>query len=177
MFALIGTLIQQFLVPISLSDSSKSQELIVEEKRVELVRQSADEQAELVAQAQSYLESQNSPLAKVTPHILAKKHWRLIIGISAIESQFCTRKLYLNCWGIGGDFAYRHYPTLEAGVDDVDALISHWQAKGKWLTPRAMNCSYVVPCNENWVKTVNSVISDLDAIVQRTTGAPKNNAL
>lgn len=123
---------------------------------------------ELIAQIKSYLEKKGSPFADVTPYLLKQKHWRLAIGISAIESQFCTKKLYLNCWGIGGDSAYRHYNSLEEGIEDFDNLIERRQARGKWLTVESMNCSYVVPCNRNWVRVVNSTLKDLDEIISRT---------
>jgi len=157
-------------MPASLSNSDKPATVVYQEQQSERERQSALARKELEAQVRSYLEDRDSPLAEVVPYILSKKHWQLLIGISAIESQFCTRKLYLNCWGIGGDYAYRHYASLEEGIDDTDALIARWQAKGKWMTPEQMNCSYVVPCNPNWVKAVKSTISELNAIVSRTVG-------
>ena len=166
--ALLVIVLHTALTPVSSSLSDKPRDQIVVAKKedpAELARK------EFASQIKSYLEGKKSPLAEKTDYLLTKKHWKLLIAISAIESQWCTRKLYLNCWGIGGDYAYRRYATLEEGIDDADALISRWQAKGKWLTVESMNGSYVVPRNPTWVRTVNSVIKDLNAIARRTMGS------
>lgn len=112
-------------------------------------------------EVKQFLESKKSPLAPHTELLLQQKHWKLLIAISAIESQYCKRKIGWNCWGIGGDSAYRKYPNIEAAIVDANALIESWQSKGKWLTPEEMNCSYVVPCNQNWVNVVNKVSKEL----------------
>jgi hypothetical protein len=113
------------------------------------------------ARVRKYLDDKKSPLASETQFLLTRRHWKLLIAISAIESQYCKRKIDFNCWGIGGDSAYRHYKSLKEAITDADALIEKWQAKGRWLTTKDMNCSYVVPCNQNWVTTVNHVLEEL----------------
>lgn len=110
---------------------------------------------------QQFLESKDSPLAPHTALLLEQEHWKLLIAISAIESQYCKRQLGWNCWGIGGDSAYRKYPNIQAAILDANALIEHWQSKGRWLTVEDMNCHYVVPCNPNWVYVVNKVQKEL----------------
>lgn len=111
-----------------------------------------------------YLESKESPLAPETEFLLEHKHWKLLIAISAIESQFCKKQIDFNCWGIGGDSAYRHYPSIRAAIVDADALIEHWQKDHKrWLTVEDMNGSYVVPRNENWERVVNNVLNELES--------------
>ena len=112
----------------------------------------------------AYLQSKQSPLSHDEVGLLVEqKHWRLLIAVSAIESQYCKRQLGYNCWGIGGDSAYRHYKNFSEAIIDANALIEKWQQRGKWLTPEQMNCSYVVPCNENWVRTVNKVLQEIES--------------
>lgn len=109
----------------------------------------------------AYLTTKKSPLAGDSEYILTLKHWRLLLAISAIESQFCIHQIDYNCWGVGGDSAYRHYSSFRAALVDADALIEKWQAKGRWLTPEDMNCSYVVPCSDNWVRVVHKTLLEL----------------
>ena len=118
----------------------------------------------LQSSVKEFLESKGSPLAPETELLLEQKHWKLLIAISAIESQYCKRQLGYNCWGIGGDSAYRHYESYADAIVDADALIEHWQIKGRWLTVEDMNCHYVVPCNDNWVRVVNKVLADLEQL-------------
>lgn len=112
-----------------------------------------------------FLASKKSPLASETDFLLQQKHWKLLIAISAIESQYCKRQLGNNCWGIGGDHSYRHYSSIKAAIIDANDLIEYWQQRGRWLTIDDMNCHYVVPCNPNWVKVVNQTLNDLYAII------------
>lgn len=116
-----------------------------------------------VSQVRGYLESKGSPLAPETDVLLQQKHWKLLIAISAIESQYCKRQLGNNCWGIGGDSAYRHYDSIRDAIIDAENLITRWQERGRWLTVEDMNCHYVVPCNPNWVSVVNKVLKELEA--------------
>jgi hypothetical protein len=123
---------------------------------------------ELPTRLREFLESKQSPLAPDTEFLLELKHWKLLVAISAIESQYCKRQLGYNCWGIGGDSAYRYYSSFRAAAQDANDLIERWQTKGKWLTVEEMNGSYVVPASENWVRVVNKVIKELDDIQSRT---------
>lgn len=116
------------------------------------------------AAIRTFLESKQSPLAPDTEFVLELKHWKLLIAISAIESQYCKRQLGYNCWGIGGDSAYRHYSSYRAAAQDANDLIERWQKKGRWLTVEDMNCSYVVPCSPNWVKVVNQNLDLLNGL-------------
>lgn len=122
-------------------------------------------QSELQSEVSLYLESKHSPLAPYANTLVGLNHWRLIIAISSIESQYCKYQLGNNCWGIttaaGG---YAHYSDFGAGAIAEEALIERWQARGKWLTVESMNCSYVVPCNPNWVRTVNATLAQLSKI-------------
>ena len=123
-----------------------------------------EETPRLEASVREYLESKDSPLAAHTTVLLEQKHWKLLIAISAIESQYCKRQISWNCWGIGGDSAYRHYSSIPEAIVDADALIERWQQRGRWLTVEDMNCHYVVPCNPNWVYVVNDVLKKLNNI-------------
>lgn len=133
------------------------------------VQESAPQESQLNKEIRGFLESKNSPLAQETDLLLTQKHWKLLIAISAIESQYCKRQLSFNCWGIGGDAAYRHYSSFAEALVDANDLIERWQQRGRWLTIDDMNCSYVVPCNPNWVRVVTLNLKTLDDIIARTT--------
>lgn len=117
----------------------------------------------LHTKVESFLESKHSPLAAETDVLLAQKHWQLIIAISAIESSYCLHSIGNNCWGIKGGTDYKSYPTLRDAIPDVERLIEYRQSRGQWLTIESMNCSYVVPCNANWVRVVNLVMAKLNS--------------
>jgi hypothetical protein len=123
----------------------------------------ATEAVQLESSVKEFLESKKSPLSSHTKLILEQKHWKLLIGISAIESQYCKRQLGNNCWGItklsGG---YRAYATLDEAIVDANNLIERRQKQGRWLTVDSMNGSYVVPKNQNWVNVVNKNIIQLE---------------
>ncbi len=126
------------------------------------IREDPIAQQSLEQNVGEFLESKDSPLAPETKFLLAQKHWKLLIAISAIESQYCKRQLGNNCWGVGGDSAYRHYSSIRASIQDANDLIEHWQKQGRWLTVEDMNCHYVQPCNPTWVKVVNKVLEELN---------------
>lgn len=118
------------------------------------------------ALVRGYLDSKSSPLAEHTDYLLTKPTWKLLIAVSSIESQFCKRQVDFNCWGIGGDSAYRHYKNHEEAIDDADRVIQYWQAKGRWLTVEDMNCHYVQPCSPNWVKVVNKTLQEIKNLIE-----------
>lgn len=125
--------------------------------------------APLNVEVQAFLESKDSPLAPHIDTLLEQEHWKLIVAISAIESSYCKRQLGNNCWGItDSSGAYKSYASFDEAIIDANGLITRWQARGKWLTVEDMNCSYVVPCNANWVSVVNTVLSKLESYEQGT---------
>ena len=117
-----------------------------------------------------FLADKESPLASETDFFLQQKHWKLLIAISAIESQYCRRKLGNNCWGIGGEKNYRYYDSIRDSIFDANNFIQSWQDKERWLTVEDMNCSYNVPCSDNWVSVVNMVIVELEIYERQSFG-------
>ena len=110
----------------------------------------------------AYLQSKQSPLSTEEVGLLVKQeHWKLLVALMGIESQFCRRQLGYNCFGVGGDSAYRHYNNFSEAIVDADALISRWQKRGRWLTVSDMNGHYVQPYNENWERVVNKILNDI----------------
>ena len=123
----------------------------------------------LTDEVQKYLQSKNSPLAPESAFLVQQKHWKLIIAISDAESSFCKHQLFFNCWGIKAgpgqphtDQGYAKYKSLQDAIKQTNDFIEKWQAKGKWLTPEQMNCSYVVPCSPNWLHTVKTILQELN---------------
>ena len=142
-----------FLTPRTLDDVLESQTPKQEEPRTQLD-----------TRLREFLEIKKSPLVSDVEFLLKLKHWKLLIAISAIESQYCQYQLGYNCWGISGDEHYRYYSSFRAAAQDANDLIESWQVKGKWLTVEDMNCSYVVPCSPNWVRVVNQNLKILNEL-------------
>lgn len=110
----------------------------------------------------AYLQSKGSPLNRSEVSLLVEQeHADLLIAIMGIESQFCKRQLYYNCFGVGGDSAYRRYNNFSESIIDADALITRWQKRGRWLTVADMNGHYVQPYNPNWERVVNKILNDI----------------
>jgi hypothetical protein len=112
-----------------------------------------------------YLDIKKSPLVDESAFLMKQKNWRLLVAISAIESQFCLRQHGFNCWGIGGDSAYRHYSSLKAAIQDANDFIEIWHQKGKWATVHEMNGSYVVPYSQNWENVVNRTLQEMEIAI------------
>ena len=120
------------------------------------------QQLNLEFQLKGYLNSRHSPLSNEISYLLEQEHWKLLIAVSAIESQFCTKQVGFNCWGVTQlDGKYRRFESLREGIKETNDLIERWQNRGRWLTVNDMNCHYVQPCNPNWVKVVNKVLGEL----------------
>lgn len=110
----------------------------------------------------AYLQNKKSPLSSSEVSLLVEqKHGDLLIALMGIESQFCKRQLGYNCFGVGGDSAYRHYNNFSESIIDADALITRWQERGRWLTVADMNGHYVQPYNPNWERVVNKILNDI----------------
>jgi hypothetical protein len=131
---------------------------------IKQVEETIEQPVDVATKIRLFLESKQSPLASDAEYIAKLKHWKLLIAISAIESQYCKRQLGYNCWGIGGDSAYRYYSSFRAAAQDANDLIENWQSKGRWLTVEDMNGSYVVPYSENWERVVKQVLKQLDEL-------------
>ena len=131
-------------------------------KQTKLERQSVQNHQDTLKRVVAYLNRKQSPLSEDEASLLLKqKHWRLLIGLMGIESQFCRRQLGYNCFGLGGDSAYRHYNNFSESIIDADALITRWQKKGRWLTVADMNGHYVQPFNENLERVVNKILKEI----------------
>ena len=122
----------------------------------------------LGANLKNYLQTKKSPLAEEVDYLLTKPNWKLVLAITRIESQFCTRALGNNCWGIKAGANYAKYATLQDGIAAADSLIAKWQARGRWLTVEDMSCSYVVPCSGNWVTVTKKTLIELNQIEEES---------
>lgn len=118
-----------------------------------------------------YLQSKKSPLADYADVIIQQPNWKKIIAISAIESGFCTRKISYNCWGIGGDSAYRHYKSYTHAILDAEKVMEKYQSKSY----SQMNGVYNQPGSKNWLNTTTKIDAELTAIEKRTNGLDRNS--
>ena len=144
--ALLPSRTIEIKVEHSIQEKTKS----IEEIRIEKIKE--------------YLEKKESPLADHAEKIASQKHWRLLIAISHIESQFCKRKIAYNCWGLGGDSNYQKYTGYSEAIEAANKLIEKFQQRGKWMTVESMMGSYVVPGSPNWRNTVNGTLEELKNI-------------
>ena len=108
----------------------------------------------------SYLESKKSPMAPYAEELLEKEHYRLIIGISFEESNFCKRNIRPhNCWGIGGGKP-EQYRDYAHAFSRADQLIQKYH-DGGLTTPKLMRNRWVGWKNDKWILAVEQVTRDL----------------
>lgn len=115
-----------------------------------------------VSGLQRYLEDKRSPMAPYAETLLGQYHYRLIIGISFAESNFCKYNIRpYNCWGIGGGRpeSYADYP---AAFERADQLIERYHNRGM-TTPKTMRTTWVGWHNDNWIIAVEQVIREMEA--------------
>jgi len=111
---------------------------------------------------EEYLKSKNSPLAPYADVLLEQYHYRLILGISFAESNFCKVQIQPhNCWGIGGTNAER-YATYADGIVRANQLIQRYQDNGM-KNPRLMHNTWVGWDNNRWILAVEQITEDLES--------------
>ncbi len=116
-----------------------------------------------VAILREYLLEKSSPLADNAEVLLQQFHYRLIIGISFAESNFCKVQIRANnCWGIGGGYP-ESYDTLADGITRANNLIQRYHNNGM-TTPRLMRNTWVGWPNQNWVLAVEQVTDRLESL-------------
>jgi hypothetical protein len=115
-----------------------------------------------VEQLRNYLLSKNnSPLAQEAELLLQQYHFRLIIGISFAESNFCLYQIMPNnCWGIGGGRPER-YQSLAEGITRANELIQKYRDQGM-TTPKLMRDTWVGWRNHNWAIAVDQTAQELE---------------
>jgi len=114
-----------------------------------------------LAPLRAYLESKNSPMAPHAEELLKQYHYRLIIGISFAESNFCKRNIRPhNCWGIGGGKP-EQYKDYAAAFERANQLIQKYHNSGL-TTPKLMRNRWVGWQNDGWIRAVNQVTLALE---------------
>lgn len=112
-----------------------------------------------------YLVKVKSPLSTYCPQLLESPYWSVIIGISAIEQQYCnlrpTTSPY-NCFGLMSNGHLIKFNDFGEAIDYLnDFLAKH---EDKHPTVESLNCWYVQPCSPNWLKTVLKVKQELESL-------------
>ena len=113
---------------------------------------------------QSYLESQNSPLAIYAPYFAAEEDYKTIIAISNSESNMGLHCYYNNCSGIFGGSGLKKYKNYPEWIADFQALIDK---RYKGMTLSQMNGVYVQPRSLNWLAASTKVYQDLSTLEQK----------
>ena|SRR3989344_2521358 len=115
-----------------------------------------------VEKLKTYLVSKKSPLASEAAELLKLQHYRLVLGISFAESNFCKHQIRPhNCWGIGGGKP-ETYQSYTHGVTRADQLIQKYQVSGL-TTPKLMRNRWVGWQNDSWIRAVEQVTRELEA--------------
>jgi len=108
-----------------------------------------------------YLASKNSPMTPHAEELLKNYHYRLIIGISFAESNFCKRNIKPhNCWGIGGGKP-EQYKDYAHAFARANQLIQKYH-DGGLTTPALMRNRWVGWKNDGWIRAVNQVTLALE---------------
>lgn len=104
-----------------------------------------------------------SRLAEYADVLAEQPEWRKIVAISFVESTFCKRHYFNNCWGITYRSGLARYPSLkEAIVDTNRVLVKSYSDK----TYEQMNGVYVQPKNPNWLRGAKMIETELDIHVE-----------
>ena len=102
-----------------------------------------------------YLEAKHSPLESEIQQLLNSPYWSTIIGICTIEEYSCSvnPSNSNNLWGLMSNGKIIRFPTLEAGIQAINDFLAKAEIKGR-TTIEKLNCWYVQPCSQTWLKTV-----------------------
>lgn len=115
-----------------------------------------------VTMLEQYLNEKNSPLAPHAETLLLQYHYRLILGISFAESNFCKHQIKPhNCWGIGGGQP-ETYGNYDEAVIRANNLIQKYFDNGM-QNPQQMRNTWVGWQNPNWVIAVQQVTQELES--------------
>ncbi|MDP3993843.1 MAG: hypothetical protein U1C57_02120 [Candidatus Doudnabacteria bacterium] len=122
---------------------------------------SDDVTAEKVIKLQEYLKKKNPLLVNQADVLARQYHYRLILGISFAESNFCKHQIRANnCWGIGGTKP-EQYATLADGITRANDLIQKYHDRGL-VNPALMRNRWVGWQNDSWIRAVNQITTELE---------------
>lgn len=158
--------VEQVIVPVQKVEEKKQPEVSSDEKKVITIKQ--------------YLDSKNSPLAKVSNTLAKQSNWKLIIAISYAESSYCKQipknskgVPNYNCWGVGGaSNMWAFGSDLDKAVVKYNSFLNTNPRKKPYskMSFDEMNGIYCQdhkrPGNEclNWEEKLQTVYSELKAL-------------
>ena len=116
---------------------------------------------EKIIKLQEYLKKKNPLLVNYADVLARQYHYRLVLGISFAESNFCKHQIRPNnCWGIGGTSPEK-YPTLADGIVRANDLIQKYHDRGL-TNPELMRTRWVGWQNDSWIRAVNQIARELE---------------
>jgi len=116
---------------------------------------------EKIIKLQEYLKKKNPLLVNQADVLARQYHYRLILGISFAESNFCKHQIRVNnCWGIGGTRP-EQYETLADGIIRANDLIQKYHDRGL-VNPGLMRNRWVGWQNDSWIRAVNQITTELE---------------
>ena len=117
---------------------------------------------EKIIRLQEYLKKKNPLLVNYADVLARQYHYRLVLGISFAESNFCKHQIRANnCWGIGGTNPEK-YPTLADGIVRANDLIQKYHDRGL-TNPKLMRNRWVGWQNDSWIRAVNQITTELES--------------
>lgn len=113
---------------------------------------------------QEYLKSKNSVLANHVEAISEQSQWKLIVAIARAESSFCRRHAGNNCWGIGGAWNLKKYPSYDAAIADVNRILEQHYISIGLDSPKEIEKKWVGHQNSDWEAAVQQELDNLKNI-------------
>ncbi len=174
LLTLMGTMIWAF-PHIALAQSLQNTPIVFEINNLNLLSTQEDYLAKVLTRdvylpkpydprvelLREYLERRKSPLVDSADVLLEQYHYRLILGISFAESNFCKYQIRPNnCWGIGGTRPEK-YNTPKEGIIRANNLIERYHNNGM-TTPKLMRNTWVGWQNNSWIVAVEQITKDLE---------------
>lgn len=131
-------------------------------------------QDELVQAVRSYLEAKKSPLAAYAPQIVKLPQWQHALGITFVESNFCSTANAFNCGSLGVGPSSPYWQKFQSPYDGfaaLTALLEKPMYKERLNTCAKKKGIYVVPGSARWVRGCEKVESELNSIVTQANTA------
>ena len=124
---------------------------------------------EKIIKLQEYLKKKNPLLVNYADVLARQYHYRLVLGISFAESNFCKHQIRPNnCWGIGGSELWKMGDDLSEGIMAMNNFLEINPKKSKvkyaQMSFEDMNGLYKKPPKDHWVAYNQAVPSDLTAL-------------
>lgn len=146
----------------------------LKENQAGLSMAEVEKQDELVQAVQAYLRAKKSPLASYSNQIVKLPQWQHALGITFVESNFCSTANAYNCGSLGVGPSSPYWQKFQSPYDGFAALTTLLEKpmyKDRLNTCAKKKGIYVVPGSARWVQGCEKVENELKAIVTQANTA------